>query len=67
MTRVEKKQGVHLELVGKGEGHLIFGIQDVYINTDVLIPQQPKKKKNVLMLIEAVVNKMKYFKMQKMH
>lgn len=45
MTRVEKKQGVHLELVGKGEGHLIFGIQDVYINTDVLIPQQPKKKK----------------------
>lgn len=31
--------------MGKGEGHLIFGIQDVYINTDVLIPQQPKKKK----------------------
>lgn len=67
MTRVEKKQGVHLELVGKGEGHLIFGIQDVYINTDVTDPQQPKKKNDVLMLIEAVVNKMKYFKMQKMH
>ena len=67
MTRVEKKQGVHLELVGKGEGHLIFGIQDVYINTDVLILNNQKKKNDVLMLIEAVVNKMKYFKMQKMH